>query len=197
MPKRACSGPDDEVLFDRIALIGLNSAWYLSDWTKQSEVSEGCEYKDRNDFLAAAADEIKSYRDQVKIVMLHHPLESRGNRGGAFSLSQHLFPLADVIPGAYLPLPGVGTLVRGLQSAGGGRQDLSSLRYKEMLAQLKARTEDEQNIIFVSGHEHGMFYADRDNYQLVTAGSGSRRGPQLKAAGVEFSYGAVGYARLD
>lgn len=197
MPNKGCSGPDDDEIYAGVGLIGASTAWYLANWNNESEVSEGCDFNDRHDFLFALADEIKGYRDKVKIVMMHHPLASEGNRGGHFSLSQHLFPLADVIPGAYLPLPGLGSIIRGLQSVSGGSQDLNSLRYRDLIVQLKARTEDENNVIFIGGHEHNMLYKDGGYYHVLTAGSGSVKGPAKSGGDADFSYGTIGYGRLD
>lgn len=197
MPNNVCSGPDDEEIFNRIGLIGVSTAWYLADWSQDEEVSEGCDYRDRQAMLFALADEIKGYRDQVKIVMMHHPLQSTGNRGGQFSLAQHVFPLADIIPGAYIPLPLIGTLVRGIQSSGGGGQDVNSLLYQEFVNRVKSGIDDEANVIFVSAHEHNMMVAHENNYIQVVAGSGSVRGPAKGGNDANFTYGAVGFSRLD
>ncbi|MEL6274864.1 MAG: hypothetical protein AAFU03_07170, partial [Bacteroidota bacterium] len=197
LPKKGCSGPDDEVIFDDVGLIGASTAWYLADWRHSEEVSEGCDYNSRSDFLAALADEVKGYRDRVKIVMMHHPLESTGNRGGRYSFSQHLFPLADLIPGAYLPLPVVGTIARGLQASGGGRQDLTSLRYKDMIRKVQSMTEDEDMVIYLGAHEHNMLYIPNENHHIVVAGSGSVRQPASAGKGADFAYGAIGFGRLD
>jgi len=88
MPNNVCSGPDDEQLHEGVGLIGINTAWYLADWTRDEEVSEGCDYTNRDAMTFALADEIKGYRDQVKIVMMHHPMQSFGNRGGQYSMMQ-------------------------------------------------------------------------------------------------------------
>ncbi|MEM6771237.1 MAG: hypothetical protein AAF597_11690, partial [Bacteroidota bacterium] len=48
MPNKQCSGPDDEELYEGIGLIGINTAWYLGDWTRDEEVSEGCDYRNRD-----------------------------------------------------------------------------------------------------------------------------------------------------
>ncbi|MTB50881.1 hypothetical protein [Lewinella sp. W8] len=197
MPNRACSGPDDEEIFDRVGLIGVSTAWYLADWSQDEEVSEGCDYRDRRSMLFAVADEIKGYRDQVKIVMMHHPLQSSGNRGGQFSFAQHIFPLADVIPGAYVPLPVVGSIVRGVQSSGGGSQDVNSLLYQEFVNRVKMGIDDEANVIFVSAHEQNMMVAHEKNYIQVVAGSGSVRGPAKGGNDANFTYGAIGFSRLD
>ncbi len=197
MPNNACSGPDDEELHDKVGLIGFNSAWYLSDWSRDDEVSEGCDFQNRDAALLALADEIKGYRDQVKIVMLHHNLQSNGNRGGNYSTAQHLFPLADVIPGAYVPLPVVGTLVRGIQSVAGGQHDINSLLYKQMIGKIKAGIDDEVNVIFVTGHENDLFLAHEEEYIKVNAGSGSVKAPSSGGNDANFAFGAVGYGRID
>ncbi|TXF90416.1 hypothetical protein FUA23_06400 [Neolewinella aurantiaca] len=197
MPNNVCSGPDDEEIFERVGLLGINTAWYMADWTRDEEVSEGCDYRNRDAMMFALIDEIKGYRDQVKIVMMHHPLQSNGNRGGKFSLSQHLFPLADVIPGAYVPLPGVGSVVRAVQSVGGGPQDIHNLRYQQFINKLKSGIDDEINVIFVSGHEHNMMLAHEKEYVKITAGSGSVRGPANGGNDANFVAGQIGYSRLD
>ena len=197
LPDNACSGPDDVELRDDIGLIGVNTAWYLADWSRDDEVSEGCDSKNRPSFLLAFGDEVKGYRDKTKIVMMHHPLQSNGNRGGRFTLSQHLFPLHDIIPGAYVPLPGIGTIVRAIQASGGTRQDLGSLVYKSMIGSMKLAIGNEDDVIFISGHEHNMMYVPEDNYHVVVAGSGSVKGPAGRGGGAAFAYGALGYGRLD
>ncbi len=197
MPNNECSGPDDEELFDRVGLIGINTAWFLADWSLDKEVSEGCDYTNRDAMLFALADEIKGYRGQVKIVMMHHPMQSNGNRGGQYSLRQHLFPLADVIPGAYLPLPVVGSVIRGIQGVSGGPNDVGNLLYQDMVRSIKSGIDDEINVIFVSGHEHNLMLAHEKEYVNITAGSGSVRSPARGGNDANFAYGEVGYSRLD
>ncbi|MBB4077496.1 hypothetical protein GGR28_000097 [Lewinella aquimaris] len=197
LPNNACSGPDDEKLFDRVGLIGINTAWYMSDWDRDEEVSEGCDFTNRDAMTFALADEIKGYRDQVKIVMMHHPLQANGNRGGEYSVGQHLFPLADLIPGAYVPLPVVGSIFRLIQGVGGGPQDLHNLRYQQFINKVKAGIDDEVNVIFVSGHEHNMMLVHEDEYMQIVAGSGSKRGPGVGGNDANFVQGAIGYSRLD
>lgn len=197
MPNKQCSGPDDEEIFDRVGLIGINTAWYMADWTRDEEVSEGCDYRNRDAMMAALADEIKGYRDQTKIVMMHHPTQGNGNRGGKYSLRQHLFPLADVIPGAYIPLPVVGSVVRAIQSVGGGPQDVHNLRYQEFIRKLKTGIDDEINVIFVSAHEQNMMLVHEKEYMQIVAGSGSVRGPANGGNDANFVAGQIGYSRLD
>ncbi|PPK84403.1 hypothetical protein CLV84_4173 [Neolewinella xylanilytica] len=197
MPNNACSGPDDRELIDRVGLIGVNTAWYLADWDRDEEVSEGCDYTNRDAMTFAMADEIKGYRDQVKIVMMHHPLQSNGNRGGQFSFRQHLFPFTDVIPGAYVPLPVVGSIFRFIQGAGGGAQDINSLRYQEFIRKVESGIDDETNVIFVSAHEHLMMLNHEEEYINIVAGSGSVRGPGIGGNDANFVQGAVGYGKLD
>ncbi|MGB3802062.1 MAG: hypothetical protein WA952_19735, partial [Lewinella sp.] len=197
MPNNACSGPDDKELIDRVGLIGVNSAWYLADWSRDEEVSEGCDYTNRDAMTFALADEIKGYRDQVKIVMMHHPLQSNGNRGGDFSLRQHLFPLTDLVPGAYVPLPVVGSIFRLIQGVGGGAQDIHSLMYQDYIRKVEAGIDDETHVIFVSAHEHQMMLNHEDDHINIVAGSGSVRGPGIGGNDANFVQGAIGYGKLD
>ena len=197
MPNKGCSGPDDKEIFDRVGLIGVSTAWYMADWTNDDEVSEGCDYRSRAEMHFGLTDEIKGYRDQVKIVMMHHPLQSNGNRGGAYSAKQHVFPLTDLAPWAYLPLPGVGSVVRAIQSVGGGPDDVQNLNYQNFIRKVKTGIDDEVNVIFVSGHEHNMMLVHEKEYMQVVAGSGSVRGPAKAGNDANFLAGVVGYSRLD
>lgn len=186
MPNKQCSGPDDEQLYDGVGLIGVNTAWYLADWTRDEEVSEGCDFSNRNAMTFALADEIKGYRDQVKIVMMHHPLESFGNRGGQYSVAQHL-----------LPIPIIGSIARVIQGVSGGPNDVSNLLYQQLQGKIKFGIDDEVNVIFVSGNEHNMTLIHEGEYVQVVAGSGSVRGPARGGDDTNFNYGSVGYSRLD
>ncbi|WP_168797400.1 metallophosphoesterase [Neolewinella litorea] len=197
MPNNACSGPDDKELYEGIGLIGINTAWYLANWNRDEEVSEGCDFTNRDAMTFALADEIKGYRDQVKIVMMHHPLQSNGNRGGQYSVRQHLFPLADAIPGAYVPLPVVGSVFRLIQGVGGGAQDVNSLLYQQFIRKVEAGIDDEVNVIFVSGHEHNLMLNHEEEYINIVAGSGSTRGPAVGGNDANYVQGEVGYSRLD
>ena len=197
MPNNACSGPDDREIFPGVGLIGASSAWYLADWRKEEELNEGCDYTDRPSFLLALTDEIKSYRDQVKIVLMHHPLQSNGNRGGRYSVGQHLFPLNDLLPRAYIPFPIIGSIARGIQTTAGSRRDLSNLLYKEMVADIERSIEDEDMVIFLSGHEHNLLYVDKENFHIVTAGSGSECAPAGGGNKATFAYGAIGFGELS
>ena len=197
MPNNGCSGPDDKELHERVGLIGINTAWFMADWTNDDEVSEGCDFRNRDEMLFALTDEIKGYRDQVKIVMMHHPLQANGNRGGAYSLKQHLFPLTDLAPWAYVPLPVVGTVVRAVQGVGGGPGDVNNLNYQKFVRKVKTGIDDEVNVIFVSAHEHNMMLVHEKEYMQVVAGTGSVAGPGKKGNDANFLSGTVGYSRLD
>ena len=186
MPNNVCSGPDDEELYEGIGLIGINTAWYLADWTRDEEVSEGCDYQNRDAMTFALADEIKGYRDQVKIVMMHHPMQSFGNRGGQYSVRQHL-----------LPVPIIGSIIRIVQGVSGGPNDVSNLLYQQMQGKIDFGIDDEVNVIFVSGNEHNMTLIHEGEYMQVVAGSGSVRGPARGGNDANFNYGAIGYSRLD
>lgn len=198
MPDDACSGPDDEALTDDIALIGINTAWYLSNWNQDPDINADCELRDRESFLLAFGDEIRGNREKTIIVAMHHPLQSSGNRAGNFTLGQHLFPLRDLLPGAYLPLPGVGSLIRYIQKVAGGKQDLSGIQYKEMIRGLVAQIEGIEHVIFVSGHEHILQYLQEDEtYFQIISGSGSVAGPSRRTNETDYNEGKRGFSRLE
>lgn len=53
-------------------------------------------------------------------------------------------------------------------------QDLNNARYTALVKRLKSLAQDNQNIIFVSGHDHNLQYLEERNIRQIISGSGSK-----------------------
>lgn len=90
-------------------------------------------------------------------LLTHHPLASGGAHGSrGADWRANLFPLRDVHANLWVPVPLLGSLWVAYREAVGTGQDLSSRRYRRLLADL-ARALDAHPALFqASGHDHNI-----------------------------------------
>ncbi|NBC05791.1 MAG: hypothetical protein GVY26_01200 [Bacteroidetes bacterium] len=105
MPEPGCGTPEEIEVNEHFVIVLLDSQWYLADWDKHYQVNAGCEIKSRAVFEEYLLEAIKGNRNKNILIALHHPPQTNGPHGGQFTLKQHLFPLTDLQPQLYLPLP--------------------------------------------------------------------------------------------
>ena len=91
MPENGCAITKVKVS-DEVALIIVDTQWYLEDWDDNPKMNDNCDIKTRKDFFDEFASLIKKNRNKTTVVALHHPLFSDGAHGGNFSAKQHLSP---------------------------------------------------------------------------------------------------------
>ena len=99
---------------------------------------------------------VRKNRNKNVIIAMHHPLYSNGTHGGYFTAKEHLFPLRDINPNLYIPLPGLGSFAAFLRGTIGTKQDLAHPKYQEMKKDVMAGAKKNGRFIFVSGHEPGL-----------------------------------------
>ncbi|MEK7254947.1 MAG: metallophosphoesterase, partial [Bacteroidota bacterium] len=190
LPDDGCSGPVPVDLSKNVLALFVDSEWYRMNWNKERELNEGCDIKSRETFAFFVQDEMKKNRTKNIVVLMHHPVYSNGEAGGRYSLKQHLFPLTDLSPKLYVPLPVVGSLYRFLQSAAGSRQQNSHPLAQDLKKVMESSAKKNGSFIFVSGHEHSLQYFEVDGQSFVVSGAGSKQSPVGKGRGAQFAYGA-------
>ena len=196
-PDKGCGGPDLIEVNDNLAIVVIDSQWYLGDWDQERKINDGCESKSRKVFKFLFEEMVRKNRNKNVIIAMHHPLYSNGTHGGYFTAKEHLFPLRELNPNLYIPLPGLGSLAAFLRGTVGSKQDLAHPKYQEMKKDVLAGAKKNGRFIFVSGHEHGLQYLENDNQYFIVSGGGSKDGPTRLGNGAEFAYGHQGFARLD
>ena len=185
-PKKGC--PIEKVkISDDIVLILVDSEWYLTKWDDHPTINDDCDIKTRTQFFAEFESLIKKAQGKTTIVAMHHPMFTNGPHGGQYSFAQHMFPL-----------PVLGTLKNVIRKTSGvTNTDLQNKRYNEFKKRIVTLSQENEKVIFVSGHEHSLQYLVQDNLPQIVSGAGSKTNPTRNTGGGQFSYGAPGYARLD
>ncbi len=203
VPEDGLPGPVKITLADGIHLLALDTEWWLQDADdRPTGEIDGEDVESELDVLIALTELLAEYDDDRIIVVGHHPVFSNGERGGHYSLRQHLFPLTDVWGPLYLPLPIVGSVYPLLRSYFGGRQDFSGSDYRTFRQALPAAIEEHDGVIYAAAHEHGLQYTPyrTDALELqhhVTSGGGSRRGSFDGGFGAGFAHASEGFASVQ
>ncbi len=196
-------GPVDIKLADGLRLVALDTEWWLRDAASRptGEV-DGEDIESELDVLIAL-DEILAERDDDRVIVVgHHPVVSNGERGGHYSLRQHLFPLTDLWEPLWVPLPVVGSLYPLLRSYFGGRQDFSGSEYRAFRKVLPEALSAHDGVVYAAAHEFGLQYTPlrTDAVELqhhITSGGGARSAPFAAGFEAGFAHGAQGFASLQ
>ena len=186
LPENGC--PIENIhVSDDIELILIDSQWFITNWDKHPTINDDCDIKTRASFFVEYNNIIKKSRGKTTIVALHHPMYSNGPHGGQYTFGSHM-----------KPLPVLGTLKNVIRkTAGISNADLQNKRYNEFKKRLVTISQENKKVVFVSGHEHSLQYLIEDNLRQIISGSGSKVTATRNVAGGKFSYGGLGYARLD
>ncbi|MEM1043076.1 MAG: BamA/TamA family outer membrane protein [Bacteroidota bacterium] len=203
VPEEGLPGPTHVKLDDGIRLLALDTEWWLQDADDRptGEVDDE-DIESELDVLIALTELLAKYDDDRIIVVGHHPVFSNGERGGHYSLRQHLFPLTDVWEPLYIPLPVVGSVYPLLRGYFGGRQDFSGSDYRTFREALPAAIEEHDGVIYAAAHEYGLQYTPfrTDALELqhhITSGGGSTRGSFAGGFGAGFAHASQGFASVQ
>jgi len=192
LPENGC--PLEKVTISKdIVLLVVDTQWYLEDWNKNPTMNDDCEIKTREKFFDEFEGLIKKNADKTVLIALHHPMFSNGNHGGQSSLKQQLYPVHNKIP-----LPIIGTIANILRKTSGiSPQDMNNPLYLDLKKRIVTISQKAPKAIFVSGHEHNLQYIEKDNKPQIVSGGGSKINPVRTINGSKFSYGGLGYAKVE
>ncbi|QRR03904.1 metallophosphoesterase [Dyadobacter sandarakinus] len=196
LPLDGCSGPEVVELNDNVVVIVVDSQWWLTDWDRDSRINEGCEIRNREHFRFIFENVVRKYRSKQVVIAMHHPPYTYGPHGGRFTIKQHIFPLTELNPKLYIPLPGLGSLSALFRAGIGSRQDVANKLYRELRAAVLAGARKNGNFIFASGHEHTLQYIENDGQSFIVSGSGSKNSPVSLGKGSQFATSSLGYSTL-
>lgn len=186
LPEKGCPIETLKIGKD-IVLIIIDSEWYLTDWDKHPTINDNCDIKTRARFFEEVEDEIKKATGKTTIIATHHPMYSNGPHGGNYSFASHLKPI---------PIIGsIKNLVR--KTSGFSLADMQNTHYNELRKRLITLAQQNDKSIFISGHEHSLQYIVQDHIPQIISGSGSKTTATKNRLGGQFSYGSLGYAKLN
>src|SRR5690606_901086 len=128
---------------------------------------------------------------------MHHPFKSYGPHGGFFTIKQHVFPLTDLRPNLWIPLPVVGSVYPLTRAVFGTAQDLKHPFYQNMIHAIDNILKEYKNVIHLSGHEHTMQYIVDSTRHYIISGSGSKNNRVSKGRNTEYATSNNGFAVLE
>jgi hypothetical protein len=186
LPENGCP-IEHKSISDSVELIIIDSKWYLTNWDNHPTINDECDIKTREAFFDEYESKIKKARGKTTIVAMHHPMFTNGPHGGQYSLKDHM-----------KPIPILGTAKNVLRkSTGASPEDIQNKRYNEFRKRIITISQENDKVIFVSGHEHSLQHIEKDNLVQIISGSGSKKTATRNVGGGLFSYGQYGYSRLD
>ena len=195
-PNNACGDPKVVEVNDNLVFMFLDSQWWLEDWNHEPDMNRGCSVKTRGEWLKRVRELINEYRHEQMVIFMHHPFHSNGNHGGDFSWKQHLFPLTDLHPNLYIPLPVIGSIYPLMRQGLGHKQDIDHPLYKQMTEGLLDAAGKQRGLIFVSGHENSLQYHNPGWHHFIVSGSGSRSSYVREGYNTPFASSKLGYTQL-
>ena len=195
-PKDGCPGPEEISINDKITLVIMDSQWWLQQYGKPG-IESDCDCKTKNE-VTAKLEEI-AYRNKNKLIIFatHHPFRSGGVHGGYFSLKQHVFPLTDLIKPLYLPLPFIGSAYPLARGVFGNIQDIPHPLYRDMIKKTENALSANENILYVSGHDHVLQLLKDNNKNYIVSGSGAKDSRVRKKSISSFASVQKGFTLLE
>ena len=176
---------------DQLTIITIDSEWFIQNWDKHPTINEESFIKTREDFFEEFRSLINKNQNKITLVAIHHPMVSNGNHGGYFSARQHLYPYKNV------PLPVLGTIGNYLRkTSGASPADTQHTYYRMLVDRLTTITKNQEQVVFVSGHEHNLQYIEQDGIKQVISGAGSKTEEARSVQKSSFSVGKLGFATL-
>lgn len=184
LPENACGDPVLLEIDPDIGLLIINSQWFLSDWDANEEINEGCAVQSRQGFKWRMSNLVKDVAYKHVLVAMHHPLISRGPRGGEHGPQ-------GVFKDGYL-----GPFVNWWRSKIGVEQDLYSPKMEDLRDMLKGLFDEHPAVTFVSGHEHLLQYGYFRRMPVVGSGTANHTDPGKVGQRTVFTAGVPGFAEI-
>ena len=179
-------------LSNKVQLIILDTQWYLEDWNNHPEINDNCEIKTRNRFFEVLEEEVRAAENKITLIAMHHPMYTNGVRGGYYAFKDHVFPFEIA-----LPLPVIGSILAQFRSQGGiSVQDRFNEKYNALMKRLKTIVFNNDNLVFLSGHEHNLQYIESGKIKQIVSGAGSVASASSLGLNGTFSYGNSGFVEL-
>ena len=199
-PREGCPGPVVKDIGLRLRLILLDTQWWLHPGPTPQHPNSGCPTDSNREITDSLRGALTSSRGRVVVVAQHHPLMSGGVHGGYFGLTDHIFPLREINPSLWIPLPLLGSLYTTARSRGIARQDVESRAYRHMIRSFQDAFRAAPPALNAAGHEHNLQVIKGGPARLhLVSGTGiyGHSGRAVPIDGTVFARNASGFARLD
>jgi hypothetical protein len=199
-PAGGCPGPVVVDIGPRLRLILLDTQWWLHPGPRPEHPDSSCPADSDREVTDSLRGALTSSRGRMVVVAQHHPLMSGGVHGGYFGLADHIFPLREIKPSLWIPLPLLGSLYPTARSQGISRQDVESRAYRHMIRSFREAFRAAPPALNAAGHEHNLQVIKDGPARLhLVSGTGiyGHSGRAVSIKGTVFARNASGFARLD
>ena len=193
-------GPGILDIGERVRLVTLDTEWWLHHAPKPLYPGALSEAQTKKAVLDSLSKAFKGAGNRYVVAVGHHPLDSHGEHSGFFDWKDHLFPLRNVAPWLWLPLPGIGSIYPFLRNHGLSNQDFSSSAYQEMKRDFEDLFSITPPLVYASGHEHTLevLMSSGKYLDLVSGFGTSKHDPSLTYGdNTIFAHRHPGFMRLD
>jgi hypothetical protein len=196
LPEGGCGGPVEVPVSADVTLVIFDSQWWIHQHDKPG-IESDCPYKTKTEILSQLEDILARNSKKLVVLACHHPFKSFGIHGGFFTLKQHIFPLTEMWPKLYIPLPVIGTVYPLARGVFGTPQDLKHPEYVNMINDIQKVAKQHPNLIFAAGHEHNLQYIKDSSYHYIVSGSGTKSTRVSKNKTAPFTSHLNGFAVLQ
>jgi hypothetical protein len=183
-----------------VRLVALDTEWWLHDGPKPVDRSTGCATSSGVEVVDSLRAALRSAGRRAVVVIAHHPLESGGPHGGHFGWQDHVFPLRELKPWLWIPLPLLGSAYPIARESGINSQDVSSGAYRRMRTAFDSAFAGSPPLIYAAGHDHGLqvITGGGVRYLLVSgAGIFGHRDRVIALDSTRFVRSASGFMRVE
>ena len=198
-PGGGCPGPA-AVDLGRLRLLLVDTQWWLHKGPKPRDPDSSCPTDAESEVVDSLRSALAASAGKLVVVAAHHPLVSGGVHGGHFGWKDHLFPLRNIEPWLWIPLPLIGSLYPAIRSRGVSRQDMGSRAYQRLIRAFRGAFADAPPALYAAGHEHNLQVIRGRAVPLELVSGGGIYGHSGRAATIRGSLlarKASGFARLD
>ncbi len=198
LPANGCGGPEEVKISEDVTLIIFDSQWWIHPYDKPG-IESDCPNKTKTEVLNQLDELLTKNSKKFVILACHHPFKSYGPHGGNYGLKQHIFPITEMYPKAYIPLPGIGSIYPIARGFFGTPQDLRHPAYANMIREVEKVAKRHPHLVFVAGHEHNLQLIKDSSYNYIISGSGTKstRVTSANKKKLPFSSSENGYAVLS
>lgn len=195
-PEQGCPGPTEVFADENIAIIVINTQWWVQNGVKPIGKTFGCGQETEEDFFKQLELLLEKHKSKRIFVSGHYPIYSNSLHGGKYKIKHHLFPFTLYKKNAYLPLPIVGSLLPMYRKYFGAKEDLSHPKFKVLRKRLKSIFRKHPGLTYSAGHEHNLQLIEKYENNYIVSGAGSKSTYVMGSKHSRFGISAKGFFKL-
>ncbi|MEO6639436.1 MAG: metallophosphoesterase, partial [Ginsengibacter sp.] len=195
-PVDGCPGPVAHSINKDVELITYDSQWFIRKQGTKPGIESDCDSKTPEQFYSELDAILEKNSKKLVILAGHHTLRSYGIHGGYFPARLLLFPLIDINPKLWIPIP-IGIIYILARGTFGTPEDLRFPAYANMIRGVDSTAKKYPNVIFVGGHEHTLQLIKDSSYYYLVSGAGSKHTRLNRGKKLLFGANQFGFATLE